>query len=241
MSWHLSVPLFWTVPISVWILVFSKWNDTQNSAKERHRCQWTVVTGRWIKTITAFINAILTEALFFARACVVVLSLRFGAFHRTGTRIKCLWSEWKWQREEPFEHGGPEPKHWIQAKQALPFTARQGAAKAESGPGGGAGHIPVLRLRQGGRWDQQCAGSRWERTPSRFWEAQTSTKKEKGVGVLRGRHYWWLCYSELHQFGGFGGTFLHVTTSIQLSPGPNCSDLRQGIGRTHFHTIHLMH
>lgn len=65
------------------------------------------------------------------------------------------------RKEVPIEHGGPEPKHWIQAEPTVPFAARQGAAEEESEPGRGAGHIPVLRLRPGGLRDEQCPGSRW--------------------------------------------------------------------------------
>lgn len=83
-----------------------------------------------------------------------------------------------------MDHGGPEPKHWIQTEPTVPFTARQGAAAAESGPGRGAGHIPVLGLRSGGSWDEQCPGSRWERMPARVWETQASTSEEEGVCVL---------------------------------------------------------
>lgn len=109
------------------------------------------------------------------------------------------------QKEAPFEHGGPEPKRWIPAEPTVPFTARQGAAEEASGPGRGAGHIPVLGLRSGGLWDEQCPGSRWQRMPARFRETPASAPEEEGVGVLRGRHHRWLRYCELHQLGGTGG------------------------------------
>lgn len=79
-----------------------------------------------------------------------------------------------------FDHGGPEPKHWIQAEPTVPVTARQGAAEEAGGPGRAAGHIPVLRLREGGLWDQQCPGSRRsQRVPT-----QASAPEEERVGVL---------------------------------------------------------
>lgn len=149
------------------------------------------------------------------RACVLVVFLFCGSVPSstgpagwTWTKVP-LGSHWSYKRRCRLEHGGPEPEHWIQAEPTVPFTARQGAAEEASGPGPWAGHIPVLGLRSGGLWDEQCcAGSRWQRVPARFWETQASTTEEEGVCVLRGRHHWWLRYCELHQLGGTGGKCL---------------------------------
>lgn len=117
----------------------------------------------------------------------------------------------------PFEHGGPEPEHWIQAEPTVPFTAGQGAAEEESGPGRAAGHIPVLRLRPRCSRDKQCPGSRRKRVPTRVWETQASAPEEERVCVLRGGHHWWLRYCELYQLGGIGGKCLNLRLSSRIN------------------------
>ena len=88
------------------------------------------------------------------------------------------------QKGDLNKHGGSEPKHRVQAEPTVPVTARQGAAAAEGEPGRGAGHVPVLGLRAGGVWDEQCAGARGQRVPARVRETQASTAEEEGVRVL---------------------------------------------------------
>lgn len=103
-------------------------------------------------------------------------------------------------------HGWSQSKWWVQAEPSLPLPAWQRAPAEESGSYWAQGLVAILGLGPGALQRRLAAQTR-RRMQTCLPRGQTpaSTSEKAWIRVLWGGHHRWICHSQLHKLGGFGG------------------------------------